>query len=87
MKLLLTLVILFSPITHAGWFGDWCSRWLVADDPAPYAEVDTDQLLFMYNIHRTGQQLDELLYRYRAQMMNHRQAMEFRGMLRGDKGN
>jgi hypothetical protein len=82
MKTSLILVIMLSLPAQAGWWSDMCARHLISDDPAPYAEVETDQLLEIYKVYSSGKQLDELLYRYRAGMMTHRQSMAFRNLFK-----
>lgn len=83
MKLFIMLLLVASVSNvHAGRWSDWCAKFLIADDPAPYAEVETDQLLEIYKVYSSGKQLDELLYRYRSGMMRHRQVIEFRNLFK-----
>lgn len=81
MKPSLILVIMLSLPAEAGWWSDLCAKHLIAADPAPHAEVETDLLLIRYERTRSGSQLDELLYRYRNKMMSYRQVVEFREKL------
>jgi hypothetical protein len=47
VKLLLVLTLL-SPLSHAGWWSDFCSKNLVADDPYQFEGHQTEWLIKEY---------------------------------------
>jgi hypothetical protein len=65
MSVLLSLLLSASPAS-AGWWSTFCARYLVADDPAPYAEYDYIELLDLYFRTHDSKMLDEIVYRLRA---------------------
>jgi hypothetical protein len=63
MNLILAVFLFLSP-AHAGWLKDFCERHIVADDPYPYAEYGTKDLVAMYEASRDRLILKELIYRF-----------------------
>jgi hypothetical protein len=45
IKLILIAALLFSTAAHAGWWSDFCSRHLIADDPYQFEHLSVDQLV------------------------------------------
>lgn len=45
MAIISSLYILFSSTASAGWWHNWCERYLVANDPYQFERVSTEWLI------------------------------------------
>lgn len=45
MVILSSIYVLFSSTAHAGWWGDWCERHLIADDPYQFEQVSDEWIV------------------------------------------
>ncbi len=77
----LLAAIFFSHFAHAGWLKDFCAKHLVANDPFPYAEVKTEQLLTIYSINHDGTVREELEFRRDAWMLTQAEVRYFERLL------
>lgn len=68
-QMTLLMLLALSTHAHAGWFKDFCSRHLVAEDPHPYAELHTRHLFEVYRLNSEKKILDEIVFRLRTGMM------------------
>jgi hypothetical protein len=70
MSALLVLALSLSTPAHAGWWAGFCEKHLIAQDPYPYAEFATRNLLEIYQGAFNRQVREELLFRLRANMLS-----------------
>jgi hypothetical protein len=76
--LILALSLALSPPAHAGWWSNFCARWIVAEDPSPYADRYTDDLLWFLARSKDPEARKELEFRKSAHMLTAAQEEEFR---------
>ena len=71
------IVLLLTPIAHAGALKNWCASQLIAEDPYPFAEEPTDRLINYYESTRNQSVFKELDFRYASRLMTEVQAIRF----------
>lgn len=71
MKTVLLIAFLQIPVEAKVFtqIKNWCAKYLVADDPWPFAEYSNDALLFHYRLTRDVQAGKEIVYRMRNRLM------------------
>lgn len=74
MKLIITLLLLAPSYSQASWLSSLCAKYLVAEDPYPYAELNTAMLLDMYVFHRNKDMGRELKFRLNHLLMSDKEA-------------
>jgi hypothetical protein len=78
MKFIIVLLIasFFTPPAHAG-FWEFCQNHLIAEDPWPFAESKTEELLDLWEKAHSSEALKELVFRLKANMLSTWEKKEF----------